>query len=153
LRAISWEGDGHSHSWLTLAELKAYDWNQVATRIAVVDVLGFAHFEQDGEPHIYWDGDLGKKVEYISNEEMRERVAKYQPEIGELVSHSNWFQPDWLEFQNKLWAEPVRYYTRVSWQSPYAVLAETFLKETMPKLEILSYGKSENVRIVFWFDN
>jgi hypothetical protein len=55
--------------------------------------------------------------------------------------------------QNKLWAEPVYYYTRVSWQTPYAVLAEAFLKETMPKLEALSYGKPGNVRIVFWFDN
>jgi hypothetical protein len=31
--------------------------------------------------------------------------------------------------------------------------AEIFLKETMPKLEALSYGKPKNVRIVFWFDN
>lgn len=23
-----WKGDGHSHSWLTLAELKAFDWSE-----------------------------------------------------------------------------------------------------------------------------
>jgi hypothetical protein len=123
----------------------------VATRIAVVDVLGFAQFELYGQPYTYWGGLPGEK--YISNEEMRAEVAKYQPEIGELASRPDYPVTDWLEFQNKLQAEPVRYYTRVSWQSLYAVLAETFLKGTMPKLEALSYGKPENVRIVFWFDN
>lgn len=143
----------HSHSWLTLAELRVYDWNQMATRIADVDVLGFAQFERYGEPYIYWGGLPGEKAKYISNEEMRAEVAKYQPEIGELASRPDYPVTDWLKIQNKLQAEPVRYYTRVSWQSPYAVLAETFLKGTMPKLEALSYGKPENVRIVFWFDN
>ena len=143
----------HSHSWLTLAELKACDWNQVATHIGVVDVLGFAQFEQHGQPYTYWGGLPSEKAKYISNEEMRKRVAKYQPEIGELVSRP--FDPgiDRLEFQNKLQAEPVHYYTRVSWQSSYAVSAGDFLEETMPKLEALSYGNLENVRIVFWFDN
>lgn len=148
-----WGSEGHSHSWLTLAELQAYDWNQVTTNIRVVDVLGFAEFEQHGNPYTFSDGVFGKKVKYISHEEMRERVAEYQPEIGELASSPNVLGPDWLEFKKKLLAEPVYYYTRVSWQTPYAVSAGDFLEETMPKLEALSYGKPENVRIVFWFDN
>jgi hypothetical protein len=148
-----WDCDGHSHSWLTLAEIKAYDWNQVITHIRVVDVLGFAEFEQHGEPYTSSDDDLSNKTNYISNEEMRERVAKYQPEIGKLASRPYALGTDWWEFQNKLRAEPVRYYTRVSWQANYADSAEAFLKETMPKLEALSYGNPDNVRIVFWFDN
>jgi hypothetical protein len=144
----------HSHSWLTLTELNAYDWNQVATHIGVVDVLGFAQFEQHDQSYAYYlDGAPGEKVKYISNEEMRAEVAKYQPEIGELASRPDDQGTDWLEFRNKLLAEPVHYYTRVSWQSSYAVSAGAFLEETMPKLEALSYGKPENVRIVFWFDN
>jgi len=143
----------HSHSWLTLAELNAYDWNQVATHIGVVDVLGFAQFERHGQPYTYWGGLPGENAKYISNEEMRKRVAKYQPEIGELASRPFDFGTDWLEFQNKLGTEPVHYYTQVSWQSTYTDSAEIFLKETMPKLDALSYGRPKNVRIVFWFDN
>ena len=148
-----WGVDGHSHSWLTLAELKAYDWNQVKTHIWVVDVLGFAEFEQHGKPFTYFGGVPGEDGKYISNEDMRAEVAKYQPEIGELASRLYDLGTDWLEFQNKLRAEPVHYYTSVSWQSTYADSAEIFLKETMPKLEALSYGRPKNVRIVFWFDN
>lgn len=51
--ATHWGCDGHSHSWLTLAELQAFDWNQTTlsygqegTYADLVDMLGKQWFEE-----------------------------------------------------------------------------------------------------------
>ena len=41
-QAESWDGDGHSHSWFTLAELESFDWDQTT--------------KHEGEPIVYVGG-------------------------------------------------------------------------------------------------
>ena len=45
--SATWGEDGHDHSWLTLEELLAYDWSQVAKCRGVVDPSIAHRFEGD----------------------------------------------------------------------------------------------------------
>lgn len=146
-----WGSDGHSHSYLTLAELQAYDWKgQTAKHRGWVDVINFALFEKNGKPQAWSNGVSGGKVKHVGHEEMRAIVNKYRTEITAALEDDA--AP--MSFMQKLWdTERRSNYTVVEWEEAYAVSVKPFLTETMPKLEALSYGRPENVRIVFWFDN
>lgn len=123
-----WGEDGHSHSWLTLAELKAYDWEgQKTIHRGWVDAEQFQVFEAAGKPKSYSASVSGMSVRHISNDLMREVI---QAGIS----------------QRSL-------YTQVEWEESYYESAKKFVDNVIPKLDALSYGKPENVRIVFWFDN
>lgn len=124
-----WDVDGHSHSWFTLAELKAFDWTQTTKHRGWVDVEQFKVFQAKGKPES-WSGMVeGGMVKHISNAEMKRRIKE-----------NNFGVRD--------------YYTLVEWKETYAESANEFLTETIPKLEKLFKLKNAyNVRIVFFFDN
>jgi len=122
---------GHSHSWLMLSELKAYDWHGQITRLrGVVDPEQYTVFKAEGKPREWSGGVIGYGVRYVSNNTMDKIIAgKIQPR------------------------NEVEYYTEVWWEETYAHCAGSFLTETMPKLEALSKGHDDSVRVVFFFDN
>lgn len=136
-----WGVDGHSHSWLTLTELKAYDWHgQKTNHRGYVDQYEYAAFKDKGKP-MAWCG--GTSARTITNKEMEALLAAQQG--GD-------------DFMAALKAEGAKalgrlVYTQIEWSESYAQCARRFLEETIPALEKLSYGNFDSVRAVFWFDN
>jgi len=116
--------DGHSHSFLYLRELMAFDWQQKATLCGFVDLEEYKRFKWGRAPQTY-AGDVGGAVVKVSNEEM-DKLLENPPK----ESH---------------------YYTQVFWETTYYKETEHFHRRCIPRLQAL--GKPEDVRIVFWFDN
>lgn len=124
-----WDSDGHSHSWLTLAELQAYFATEKKThRSGVVDLEEYKNFKKNGHPESWSGGVSGGQVQHVTIAEMDRIVAgKKKPEDGK---------------------NP---YTRVRWEVNYSSSAGGFYSRMMPGLAKL--GDSAEVRVVFWFDN
>ena len=53
-----WASDGHSHSWLTIAELNAYNWQQPVKYEGCVDAENYLKWKTFGEPES-WCGSVG----------------------------------------------------------------------------------------------
>lgn len=64
----------HSFSWLDLAELNHYDWNQTVTDSGYVGLEGFKEYVKNGRPNGWCQGVWGGKIAHVSNEEMTQRV-------------------------------------------------------------------------------
>jgi hypothetical protein len=125
-----WDGDGHSHSWHTLADLLAYDWHQMTFQHGVVDENEYKVFKETGEPNS-WCGDVGgQKVRHITPEEMDALLAGT------------------FEREADVW-----YHTRLQWPVTYNKAANHFYVDSLPKLQELAGDDPASARIVFWFDN
>jgi hypothetical protein len=161
----AWGCDGHSHSWLTVAELLRYDWNQTTKHTGMVNMWEFATFQKTGKPKA-WCGDVsGRTIKKISNQEMAERVYQNQGPIDEfmhataLLANPDADPKEATQALVKVHEQTLEitkgdefsYYTRIYWYETYSDAAGQFLIETLPKLQAL--GKPEDVRIVFFFDN
>ena len=119
----------HSFSWLTLAELQAYDWQQKRDDEGWVSVEEFKQWESNGRgcPRS-WCGDVGGgMVEKVSNKDMRRHIANPYP-----------------------WEVGKRFYTLVQWSTTIAYRCRAFL-DFMETLSAL--GNPDDVRIVFGFDS
>ena len=64
----------HSFSWIDLAELNHYDWNQTVTDSGYVGLEGFKEYVKNGRPNGWCQGVWGGKIVHVSNEEMTQRV-------------------------------------------------------------------------------
>lgn len=121
-----WGGDGHSHSYFSLLELKTYNWNQYTIHQGCVDIEEYKIFKERGHPDS-WSGDFwGSSIRKISNEEMDKLILN--PPSDEL-----------------------KYYTLVNWKSSYKESIGDIWFKNMEELSKL--GNDDEVRIVFWFDN
>lgn len=136
----NWSGDGHSHSYFTVAELLAYDWTRETMHRGWVSPREFARFHLDGKPQSWSGGVDGSNIRHVTNDEMLTLIKGGKEEF-------TW--ADYHTMENK----PViaSTYTQVEWTEPYYASCQEFLGETMPRLWRL--GKPEDVRIVFFFDN
>lgn len=144
-----WEGDGHSHSWLTLAELEAYDWKgQSTAHRGWVDEQNFELWQKEGKPHSWSGGVSGGLVKHISNEEMRVRVHQKQAGFTKMEHGGD------EAGLATITTGDCSYYTTVEWTESYEKSVEgVFTNETLPRLRELANGDAESVRLVFWFDN
>lgn len=127
--ADRWGDDGHSHSWLTLAELLAFDWDQTVTQRGAASAVGLRNaLTQDGTTIVtaVLEEDA-LDPEYIDYIKRRKDIPEETK--AELLGP--------------------QYY--VIWRRAYRILAGSFYTETIPAL--LQIGVPEDVRIVFWFDN
>lgn len=122
--ADRWGADGHSHSWFTVNELLAYDWDQVTQHQGIVDAANYMVWKYEGKPRAWAGGVEGSGVKHLSNDEMEKVIT------GGFTDHC---------------------YTEVIWTEPYRKSAQGFLEKALPKLQTL--GPADDVRIVFWFDN
>lgn len=148
--AERWDGDGHSHSYFTVAELLAYDWTQITRRQGYVTPAEWAKWKMDGKPD-GWCGMVGGgQVKHISNEEMEAAVKASGVDMWDLA------YPGLGKRRETMAAVAAQTggspYTLVTWEEPYyKAIDPDFLAEIMPRLWQL--GKPEDVRIVFFFDN
>jgi len=124
--ATEWVREGRLCSYLTLAELQAFDWHgQTFVRDVSLKPEEFVKFMRTGRAeqwHVYKDYD-GR----ISNEEMCELIKSGRATEAQVVTY-------------------------VCWTETYAEPAKHFLETVMPKLEAMAQGNQESVRIVFSFD-
>jgi hypothetical protein len=137
-RSDEWGEDGHSHSWLTLAELLAYDWDQTTINYGVMPLEIYKNYQATGKLTTYSGGVWGENVLTISQDDGDALLAA---ERGEAVL---------TEDQATLIAGK-DIYVQARWRESYRDAAASFLNETLPKLQAL--GEPADVRIVFWFDN
>ena len=133
---------GHSASHLTVAEIMAFDWTQMAHMSGWLNGLGYWLWSgyqcKERRPPDGWCGSVvGGGIEHIGEAEMERRIADIskrnsnpRQEIAESLSHI---------------------YCCARWETPYYMLSGCFLSEAMPKLWRL--GKPGDVRIIFFFDN
>jgi hypothetical protein len=145
----SWGEDGHSHSYLTVAEIMAFDWTQVSNLCGVLTGEEFEDWTRWGRARGHapkgWSGGVtGPQVRNITEEEMTEIVERARKHCVE----------------NKLYCEAFTAYIRKAtenlyvsceWTQPYYACVGDFISHVLPRLWRL--GSPENVRIVFWFDN
>lgn len=137
----AWDAHGeHTPSWLTLAELLAFDWTQVASRSGWVNGVEFRRWNRwDREhgfgPRSYYGGVSGRMVRHVSVDEMVSLVSTTPAEDGDVAV-----------------ADPlVSTYCLAEWREPYYRSARNFISECITKL--LRLGDHDDVRIVFWFDS
>lgn len=135
-----WGNDGHSHSYLTVGEIMAYDWTQTTTKRGAVSPKEFARFYLTGRPDSWSGAVIGGGAHHISNDEMLALIKN---------GRENFTWKDYHAMDNG--GLIASHYTQVSWQVKYYEIAREFLGETLPQLWRL--GAPEDVRIVFFFDN
>jgi hypothetical protein len=148
--AESYGEDGHSHSFLTVAEIMAFDWTQTTKLQGVVTPQGWAQWKLSGSPR-EWSGDvMGHGVTKVPPEVM-EGAAKavlgeerglwdlYHDKDGEVRA----------KIDEKFAGKNV--YTTVQWEIPYYDAGSDLLSEVLPRLWRL--GAPDDVRCCFFFDN
>lgn len=129
-----WGIDGHSHSWVTLDEIKAYNWSQVTKSRGYVDVVGYKKFKKTGNPYPCSGDICGHSIIKLTNKQMDMLIKGAIPPHGLI--------------------EKPEYITQIEWEETYAKCAGSFLTKTVPTLEkLLTKEYVQEVRLVFFFDN
>jgi len=146
-----WDGDGHSHSWFTLAELLAYDWAQAATLSGWVGAVGYAQWDRRRRsnglgPESYCQGVGGGNVRHITEDEMRQQL-----EVTKAPYLDGDYVEPWDDYIAAVKAELPSHYCQVEWQLAYYQCVPAFWASCMPRLA--AAGNPDDVRLVFWFDN
>jgi uncharacterized protein (TIGR02996 family) len=118
------DGDGHSHSYLSVAELDAYDWTRMTWHRGWVDADNYRAWKERGKPNQWSWGVRSGTTRRLSHARMEAAIAAGRPDQA---------------------------YTPVKWAEPYHCAAGRFYDVTLPALRRL--GPADEVRIVFWFDN
>jgi hypothetical protein len=123
-----WGVDGHSHSWITLAEAVGYDYSQSTVNLGVVNEVEFAEFERNGKPKSWRGGVSGRMIRRVQVEWMRAIISGAIPR-----------------------EEGIQYYTKVEWRESYRDMLGKRWFTTLDTLQE-QFGL-DNVRLVFWFDS
>lgn len=143
-----WGLDGHSHSWLTLAELLAYPWDSATRHRGYVDAHTYAAWVAKGRkgPPPSWCGDVsGGGIKKVSNARLDNLISTGAVKVMPLP-------PDALPPMSD-------HYTQVEWVETCREAASTLWRPvngTIPMLQALAASKGlapEHVRLVFFFDN
>lgn len=135
----------HTPSYLTLAELESYDWNQVTTRCGEVGRAGYMEWKENGRPSAWCGGSSGPKVYHVDHAAMDAIIA--QLGVPERKHAFDDGEQGWAGGSGA-------YRTTVEWQESYADVAGSFLTDTLPKLrELAAADGVTDLRIVFYFDS
>lgn len=140
----------HSFSWLTLAEILAFDWTQIAKKRGSVHASEWLRWDRwgraDGEwPRRYSGGTSGPGVVYVTEEQMRAAVTALSDEQrGELERMR---EPPYSGSGVPL----AGMYTWAEWETPYWRAASDFLGSVPWRL--MQLGPPTRVRLVFGFDS
>lgn len=151
-----WGEDAHSASHFTVQELLEFDWTQKTVLCGMISALEYAkwkwpfriHDEPDG-PKEYTGGVSGTKIKIVNEEEMDEYLNKICPDEMDSI----WKRIQKLEdcSLDSLDGTSLSYYTEAVWTQKYYETCSIFIGRVLP--ELLAMGNSNEVRIVFWFDN
>lgn len=137
-RAYDYGEDGHSHSWLTVAELLAYDVTRTTKHRGWVDPVEYIEFKETGRPGSWAGGISGGNVQHVSNAEMEQYIVENHDTVAALGRGARF-------------TRFATHYTQVEWEQTYRDAAPHFFDTLLPELQKL--GPPEDVRICFFFDN
>lgn len=159
-KSEQWGVDGHSHSYLTLSELLAYDWTQTTIKTGMVTPTQWARARMSGKPDS-WCGEVsGRDVTHHIPQEFEDAWAKVcvefdlNPSKPYLAVHRlQDGSPEHDAFCKVL--NSTAPYTRIVWGTTYSEAVSEFLSDTIPKMLRLvpAPGAFDDARAVFWFDN
>lgn len=126
----------HTPSWLTLAELQAYNWERWFEREVWMAYPQHVEYVNSGSPSSWCMGAYGRLVRRITTEQMNALIANPQSlrAPGDQEDLGNVYAPR-------------------KWRETYREAAGDFYTEAIPKLEALADGDPTSVRIVFYFDS
>lgn len=183
MEAEEWGCDGHSHSYLTVAELKAYDWTQTTINTGLVDLgirdsdpLGSSFVEMykegktDEMPSMYYAGGTGVQ---ISKEDAIKLLDAMNGEytkvalIGAIENTDVTFVEE--EFLSNGYSEVPkgqvvewlakgnmkgRINVRINWEISYKNAAGYFYDYMVEEMPAQFKGVADDeIRYVFFFDN
>lgn len=158
--ATGYGSDGHSHSWVTLAEILAYDWTERTLKQGWVGPQEWARARDNGgKGPEGWSGMIsGGAVRHLTSEEFE---AAWQQVRAELVIPEHYkayaLVQDWREEHKAALSRMVELLgggtpvCLVTWTIPYYHAGRTFLSEVVSRL--LRLGAHDDVRCCFFFDN
>ena len=135
------EFDCFAATWLSLAEILAFDWDQTVTR------QGYAH----GPAFYEWVS--GRRQQGLSPPDLLDEIRPggkiaTEDEIRQTVDGlDRALEPHELEMQHREALADV--YCHVTWTATYRSRAENFFDHAVARMEKL--GKPDDVRCVFWF--
>lgn len=129
-----WGIDGHSHSWLTLEELLAVDWDSPVKHTC------WARKKRNALPHRTGEDDdtFAKKLEVSATF------------MGRLPPAENW------EYETCGWSSEGQGksgWRTIEWTEPWAQAAGNEWLALMLRMARNAPGKQKWIRVVFWFDN
>jgi len=160
--------DYHSASWVSVADLLAYDWNRTVKRRGWVDPWNFELYRTRGKPSNWSGGISGGSIEHVTNAWMARAIDSGEIQwVGDPPGEDDWDgRPYSTSLQRGMSGWDLkpgtvggsirddlrpRHYTNIEWTVTYRECVEKFLTATLPALQ--SLGSPEDVRLVFWFDN
>lgn len=127
------EDYGYGYSYLTLKELKDYDWNQSITHVGVLSEKQYIEMKEAGEHPNSWSGGIsGRDIVTVDANTMDKILDKTMDRNSNL-----------------------KYYVQTEFPSQtYKECCLGFVEDTIPELEKLipEGGTDEDVRILFAFD-
>lgn len=125
-----WDGDGHSHSYFNLKELKNYDWNKGVTCRGMIEEKEFTEWIKGGRkrPKSYCTNMFGSKIRTVTEQELNNIIAK-----------------------NINREKDASYCVEVEWNEKCSDVG-SFYNEFIPWASNLGISE-EDIRIVFFFDN
>lgn len=154
--AEAYGADGHSHSFLTVAEIMAFDWTQTTTLRGTVKPNEWAQWKLSGSPKSWAGAISGGGVLPVTPEQMEAAAMEVTGgDLWKLYHEGTAFADGPLAavVYKKLGGthEHGAAITDVTWGIPYYDAGNEFLSTTLPRMWRL--GKPEDVRCVFFFDN
>lgn len=124
----------YGYSYLSLKELKEYDWNQTVTHVGVITEEQYIEMKESGEHPSHWCGSTsGKDIVTVGTDTMDKILNKTLDRNTDL-----------------------KYYVQTEFPPvAYKECCPYFYEDTLTELEKLvpSGGTNEDVRIVFAFDS
>lgn len=157
----------HTPSWLTVAELLAYDWTQETTKSGILSLQEYlrwrAFYSHDREwPRSWCGGISGPDIVVHKAKEIEAALVGLNVwnvanrrgiTAAEIATRLGVPSNEVLEDREAggAWNYRQNHHVRAEWKASYARCAQDFLSETMPRLWRL--GRPEDVRCVFYFDS
>lgn len=152
-------GDGHSHTYMTLAEILTYDWEQVTWKEGVVSPIAFKEWADRGKkgyPTSYSGGVGGANVVMIEPELMEEKIMKGEIVVtpGQVAAVKANGLADMMTPRNP---NDPSYYTVIRWAVPYSEVRDrSGFGQTIELLKKLAEENGvtyDDVRLLMFFDN
>jgi len=136
----------HSATWVTLAEILAYDWTRTTTKRGVVGAVQFEEWDRMKEwragPTSYSGDVFGHNIKHVTQDEMRELVR---------ATVSNKRGAEWTEAVAAL---PTNVFCRIAWKEGYAEAGAQLWSKVLPlMLKLGNQHGYANVRLVMDFDS
>jgi hypothetical protein len=153
----SYDIDGHSHSWHTLAHFEAYNWDMTTKKRGTVSAVEYAAFKRDGKPTTWCGAINGPAIQHVSAEEMESLYQEYKEILDKTAEELKDASPAVLIRRDFNIPEDLKnVFTIIQWDETYRDSAGNFITESLPRMRQLAEEEGvgpDDIRMLFFFDN